>query len=379
MKLCPKPSSQHAPTHWTPVENFKISSHLQIHRSAEPLEYSKALEIVASILVQEFNQELSPWHFSIVQQTQDSALFLFCLHHSLGDGVGGMEFVYDLFDEGPPKGLPKAAAKVNQLNPLLIISQLLSEWFYSNPCGKAGTRNDASISETSPALRPNSESRLRTIATCSWSSAQIKRLKRTYACSANDILLAASCYSFLTHFSKTQIKNSPLMRVIIPVNYRPDQARYDLGNRLGGASVMVRLADSSTMINVTELLSAVKTQMTKVKSGGLFETYSRLAALLEFIPYGMRKFISHTQAKRSNFICTNLTAPSTVRHIAETEVEGLYPLAAPMPGQPLTTGFTSYSGQFNAVVVADRNQGISGARFVASMQEFIARLDEQNG
>jgi WS/DGAT/MGAT family acyltransferase len=84
---------------WTADERFELTNHLHRHESTAPHTWETVMTIAGAAASQEFDRSRPLWEFTLVEDLEDDrAAFVMKLHHSLTDGVGGVELALFLFD-----------------------------------------------------------------------------------------------------------------------------------------------------------------------------------------------------------------------------------------------------------------------------------------
>src|SRR3954451_16583791 len=94
MRLCPP--------RWVASEAFDLHKHLTRRTVPAPGGWDAVLELAREAAESEFDRTGPLWQFTLLHGMADgSACLLMKLHHSLTDGVGGMQLAAHVFDLGP--------------------------------------------------------------------------------------------------------------------------------------------------------------------------------------------------------------------------------------------------------------------------------------
>ena len=108
-----EPPVRMATPRWTIDPDFDLARHLRRVGAPSPHSRAAVLEIARVMAMASFDTAHPLWEFTLVENlTGGEAALVMKLHHSLTDGVGGMQLMLNLFDievDPPPHGpLPEA-------------------------------------------------------------------------------------------------------------------------------------------------------------------------------------------------------------------------------------------------------------------------------
>ena len=105
-----------APPEWVVDPRFDLNYHLRFLRAPGDGSARDLLDLAAPLAMQGFDRARPLWEFTVVEGLADGrAAFIQKVHHSVTDGVGGMELALMLLDtERSPQGAP---APVDELSP----------------------------------------------------------------------------------------------------------------------------------------------------------------------------------------------------------------------------------------------------------------------
>jgi WS/DGAT/MGAT family acyltransferase len=101
------------PPRWVIDEHFSLDFHLRRVRAPEPGDLQAVLDMAAPLATQGFDRARPLWEFTLVEGLVDGgAALIQKLHHSLTDGIGGVELALSMLDgerdPGPDEPLPVA-------------------------------------------------------------------------------------------------------------------------------------------------------------------------------------------------------------------------------------------------------------------------------
>ena len=110
------------PPRWTYDESFDLDYHLRRVRLAEPAGWEQVLEFARTAAMDDFDRSRPLWEFTLLEGMADGgAAFVTKLHHSLTDGIGGMQLAALVVDLGPEAAAlddPPPAPEGHQLSTL---------------------------------------------------------------------------------------------------------------------------------------------------------------------------------------------------------------------------------------------------------------------
>jgi diacylglycerol O-acyltransferase len=96
---------------WTVDPEFDLSWHLRQINAPPPHDYSVVLDFARREAMTGFDRAHPLWQFTLIDGLEDGrAALVMKLHHSLTDGVGGMELALTLYDQTPDPDPPAGPA-----------------------------------------------------------------------------------------------------------------------------------------------------------------------------------------------------------------------------------------------------------------------------
>jgi hypothetical protein len=190
-------------------------------------------------------------------------------------------------------------------------------------------------------------SRDRSFASIQFSQRDIKAIKRVLRTGFNDVLLSLIA---IAHRRYNQIHDLPLsdLRAIVPVSLRDENERYDLGNRLTGASFHLPLNTS-----ITEQVRQIVATAKRMKLQRSFTAYAFLGRAISRLPANMHSRFYEHNAQKTNFICTNIPGPLRKQTFSGAPLKGVYVLPALMREHGIAWGFYTYASEVYATLTFD--------------------------
>lgn len=294
---------------WVQVRDFDIERHVvreKLPLAAKGREQQALQDRLAELAVQPLDMKHPLWQFHLVEHYQGGSALMVRIHHCIADGIALIAVTQSLVDDGaaPPqrhgaasprraglgaaegwiadtllkpftalavKALTKAgegvASAIGMLSqPQKSLDQGLDGSIELAELAYQGLRDAAAL-----ALMPDdSPTRLKGIPgprkRVAWCQpiplAEVKAVGKALNCSVNDVLLscvAGAMGAYLKSFGD-EIAGKDI-RAMVPVNLRPIEEAYQLGNRFGLAPVVLPIG----LENPLERLFEVRRRMREMK------------------------------------------------------------------------------------------------------------------
>jgi diacylglycerol O-acyltransferase / wax synthase len=205
------------------------------------------------------------------------------------------------------------------------------------------------------------------------SLADFKLVKSAFGCTVNDVVLAVVAGALRTFLISRGVRTEGLeLRALVPVSVRAEDEHHQMGNRI----VAMRGPLPVYMADPLQRLRFVKREM-----DGLKESKQALGA--EVIA-GAQNFAPPTilaQASRLNFstrlfnlIVTNVPGPQFPLYVLGRRMLEAYPVAFLPQNHALAIAIMSYNGQMNFGLLGDLDAMYDIDEFGASIAEELATL-----
>jgi NRPS condensation-like uncharacterized protein len=266
------------------------------------------------------------------------------VHHAFADGLGGME-LFDAActasaDEAPlmrepraisPSDAPRSPAH-GRVDGLRSVLRLFKEGFTSAGVSPLNGANSAE----------------RRILLTDFPLVEMQTLRRRLGASLNDIMLTLVTGAVRRYHAAAHGPTNDL-RVLMPVSLRGLAERLSLGNQVSGVGVRLPISAADPQ----EQLQRIREYISRIKQDGSFGAFEFLARISAALPHSLRRSICESAARRTNFICTSVTAASRPRYIGGAKIESNYGIAALMRGQGVAFAFTRYERKMCVSLVSD--------------------------
>ena len=320
---------------WVDDEHFDLGHHVTRealrHRHGEPaLESFKRR--VAELATQPLDPSRPLWQFHLVEDLDGTQSAMICrIHHCIGDGIALMSVTLSIADGGrpPPQRKPKAMPSHDEHDSIadtLIkpFTQLTVKGLdaLAHPGGTMMSTVDAArvgaqVASDAAALLlmdDDSPTRLKGTATpgkrVAWCEPlpldDVKAVSKAYGVSINDVLLATVAGAIGSYLrSHGDDPTGQEIRAMVPVNLRPPEDAYKLGNRFG----LVPLVLPIGVAHPGERLYAVHVRMKALK--GSYQPLLAFAvlALSGLVVKPMQDLITGLFAKKTTAVMTNVPGP----------------------------------------------------------------------
>ncbi len=332
---------------WVHDDAFDLTRHLQrakLHR--EPDQSGReALQALAGELA---NTPLDPdhplWQFHLIDHYEGGSALVLRIHHCIGDGISLTSVMLSITDGGmdPPKRRKRAAAQAEAeadwlsdavVKPLTGLAARAGAMYgegidkaveiLSNPQqGLLGSlalaRTGAKVlgdvaalalmADDSPTLLKGKPIGQKIVA---WGEPlpldQVKAVGKALNCSINDVLLA--CVAGAIGAYLRDLGDDPTgkeIRAMVPVNLRPLEQAWKLGNRFGLAPLTLPIG----IDNPIERVYAVRVRMSELKNSYqpllAFAVLSVAGSLIKPVQDGLLGLF----AKKATAVMTNVPGPA---------------------------------------------------------------------
>lgn len=343
---------------WITDEAFDLNNHIFFRH----IPHITSLQDLHSEIAKEFSTPLDfkhpLWRFVIFSNTSrddtndnctNLSASLFMIHHCVADGMGGMEVLNAICDTTPnPPSLPldehlkhrsrllrySTAESLTLIQKVTSCFKVCAELFSSKGKGSLNGKN----------------SNIRKIHTLDLDLENIKFIKSKYETALNDIFL-----SLITGaIRRYEIRhNTPLHdpRIIMPVNMRSPNDKFNMGNHLTGVGVRLPITLSAPI----DRLSAIRKNILQLRQSGAHGAYATLGNLNSHLPNIAHKWVCELQAKCTNFICTTVPGTPSQQYMGGSPIISNYGVAALMREHGIAFAFLTYAKKVCISLVSDPN------------------------
>ncbi len=386
---------------WVDDPSFNLEYHVRHTALPAPGDWEQLCNLTARIFSQQLDRSKPLWEMWLIEGLRDDRFALISkTHHSLIDGIAGVDLATVLFDLSPTpppvrhsgrpwqphrepgtlellaagaRGALRAGAELvagaadalahpdHALHSAREAAEGVGEivWAVLNPAPPTPLNVD---------IGPH-----RRFVGVGSPLADFKLVKNAFDCTVNDVVLAVVAGALRDFLLDRGVRTEGLeMRALVPVSVRAEDEHHQMGNRI----VVMRGPLPVYMADPLQRLRFVKREM-----DGLKESKQALGA--EVIA-GAQNFAPPTllaQASRLNFstrlfnlIVTNVPGPQFPLYVLGRRMLEAYPVAFLPQRHALAIAIMSYDGQMNFGLLGDLDAMYDIDRFGERIAEELATL-----
>ena len=381
---------------WEPDANFSLDDHIvseRLPRARAGQQQAKLQDRVAELAVQPLDAHRPLWQFHLIERYDGGSALIIRIHHCIADGVALVAVMQSMVDGGV---LPPRSPRRSHGHGLLDLAEgLLDTWVFA-PAGRLSTlawgaastgvktswafaheprrtlehglRNVWASTKwalhgvsdaAAMALMPDdSQTRLKgqpsgvkRVAWCKpLALSKVKALSKSMDYSVNDVLLSCAAGS-IAHYLKAcgDDVHGVEIRAMVPVNLRPIEQAYKLGNQFGLAPLLLPIGISSPVARVREVhrrMSELKGSMQPLMAFGLLAV---AGALTQPVQDALLALFS----RKTTAVMTNVIGPKEKMHFLGSTVEQSLFWVPQSGSVGLGVSILSYGGNVQFGVVAD--------------------------
>ena len=336
-----------AGAHWADDESFDIHRHVvreRLVRTPGQSERSALQARVGELASTPLDADRPLWQFHLVEGYEGGSALIARVHHCIGDGIALISVMMTITDGGidPPSRRKRAMQAVGEsadwladtvLKPLGGLSVKAAgiveasvartlELLADPQRGLRGTLDSARLGaqvmkdvaamalmpDDSPTLLKGRPSGIKRVA---WGEplplADVKAVGKALGCSVNDVLLALVAGS-IGHWLREQGDDPTAkeIRAMVPVNLRPLEHAWKLGNRFGLAPLVLPVGIEDPVARV----AAVRARMNELKASYQPMLAFAVLTVAGQAPKPVQDMILGLFSKKSTAVMTNVPGPA---------------------------------------------------------------------
>lgn len=362
---------------WELDPHFDLDRH--VRRSALPGEASQPelKERVGELMSDPLDRSKPLWHMEVIEDYQGGSAIIVRLHHCIGDGIALVQVLLALTDEhfdpthfpptedarssigGAVHGAWRAVKGVATAGRRLLAegAESLRHPSHALHRAKQGMSLGAALSKFA-FLGIDSDTRLRgelqVAQTATWSApldlTMVKRIGHAIDAKVNDVLLGAVAGALRHYF---EVHDEPtdevVVRSIIPVNLRPLEKAFELGNHFGLVYLDLPVGVSDRL----ERVLSVKTQMDEIKDSVEAGAAFGILELLGHFPPAVEEQAVRFFGHKASAVITNVPGPQEQLHMKDRRVQYVMPWVPRAARIGLGISIFSYNGVVRLGIAGD--------------------------
>ena len=400
------PVERAAGAFWEADARFDLAQHVVSTKLTGRAGRAELEALVSRLAATPLDPTRPRWQFHLVPNYRGGSAVVARIHHSYADGIALVRVMLSMTDasaHGPP-AMPFAARSLEREEPDDPLGQLLGPLagvmgmarkvgatliekgaaIWDDPAkavalaaqGTALTAELAKLAlmpQDSPTRFKGKPARAKCVA---WADpiplAEVKTVGSALGASVNDVLLSCVAGALRGYLiEKGDDIASVMLRALVPVNLRPIENAYKLGNQFG----LVFLDLPIGIENPIERLYAVRGNMNALK--GSFQPVLALGLLaaMGIGPKTLQEALLQALARNGSAVMTNVPGPQEPLFLAGAAIDSLM-FWVPQSGDiGLGVSIISYNGAVQFGVITDRalcpDPGRITARFGAEFEKLV--------
>ena len=365
---------------WVDDPHFNLAYHVRHTALPEPGDEEQLKRLAGRVFSQALDRNRPLWEMWIVEGMTDGRFALLSkTHHSLVDGVSGVDIMNVLFDTAPdpmpvappdqewvPRPLPSGAQLL--ADALLERATIPQEMARAVRASLRGPRTMAKrVGEglvglgafAWAGLQPAPPSRFnvpigphRRFTWVHADLSEFKSIKNVLGGTVNDVVVAAVSGGLgrylRSHGEDTEGRE---LTAMVPVSVRADVERGALGNRVAAMWAPLPVG----ILDPVRRLRTVSESMGELKESGQAVGAQVLTRLSGFAPTTIMSQAARLQARQRmfNLVVTNVPGPQIPLYVQGRQLQALYPMVPLAENTTLGIAIMSYNGQLNFGLSAD--------------------------
>lgn len=380
---------------WEHDTDFSLDDHVLLETLAAGRSSPRAAlqKRVAQLATQALDLEHPLWQFHLVENYQGGSALIVRIHHGIADGVALIAVMQSLVDCGQ---LPPRSPRRSHGHGLLDLAEAkLESWVFkplaqvaqaATGLAKAGTEASAELAHAplltleaglrrfwasskwvlhgandvaAMALMPDDDatrlkgkpSGTKAIAWCEPPPlAQVKAVSKALTCSVNDVLLSCVAGAMGSYLAERGDDIDGLeIRAMVPVNLRPMDQAYRLGNQFGLAPLLLPIG----VRDARERLAQVQERMTALKGSMQPLMAFGLLSMAGFLPKAAQDRLLELFSRKTTAVMTNVIGPKEKMQLLGSNIEQSLFWVPQSGSVGLGVSILSYAGGVQFGVISD--------------------------
>jgi len=364
---------------WIDDDRFDITYHVRHTALPKPGSWEQLVALTTRVQEQLLDRERPLWELWFVEGLEDGNVALIQkTHHSLIDGVSGIDVATVLLDTSPEyvqpvveEWLPEPSPSPSQLllDSLLERATEPAEFVRSmrsmlrgpraavERAGELGRSMSTMVTRESIAPRTSINARTgrhRLLSVVRVPLADLKTIRRAFGGTVNDVVLAGvgGGLNYLLESRGEDVYDLRL-RVMVPVSVRSDDQRGELGNKVSAMFVSVPVGAA----HPADRLSEISAQTADLKEKRQALSADLLLNMSDYIAPTLMSLAARAVHRQPfvNLIVTNVPGPQHPLYMMGGRLIEAYPIVPLTQNLTIVVGILSYDGTLHFGLWADRD------------------------
>ena len=365
---------------WVDDPHLNMRYHVRSTALPSPGSEDQLKDLAGRVFSQQLDRDKPLWEAWLVEGLEDDRFAMVSkTHHSLVDGISGVDIISVLFDTSPEPAAPTGPGDRWLPRPLPSRAQLLGEALVERatipaeitrslraivrgPRRLLGGLRDAAVgvgamawAGLNPAPSSPYNKDIGPHRRFTWVRANLndlKAIKDALGGTVNDVVLATVAGALGKHLRRRGQNTDGLeLKAMVPVSVRQDDERGALGNRV--AAIMATLPVWCQ--EPVARLDIVREDLKGLKSGGQAVGAQVLTDLSGFAPPTIMDQASRLMSRQRffNVVVTNVPGPQFPLYLLGRRMLDPFPMVPLASGQGVGVALLSYDGHINFGLVGD--------------------------
>jgi diacylglycerol O-acyltransferase / wax synthase len=365
---------------WVDDPHFKVHYHVRHTALPKPGGEAELKRLAGRVFSQALDRSRPLWELWLVEGLAGGRFAVLSkTHHSLVDGISGVDIATVLFDASA-EPLPVAPPDHEWVaRPLPSRAQLMADALIERTTVPAEVVRGLKATLRGPrTVAKRAGGAFASVGTLAWTGlqaappspfnvrigphrrftwvradlGQFKAIKNALGGTVNDVVLAAVAGALGSYM---RLHDEPTedvgLRAMVPVSIRADIERGALGNRVAAMWVTLPVGPAEP----ADRLREVSGTMEGVKQSGQAVGAEILTRVSGFAPPTIMAQAARLQARQRlfNLVVTNVPGPQFPLYLLGRELESIYPMVPLAENTALGIAILSYNGQLNFGLVGD--------------------------
>lgn len=339
---------------WEPALDFDITEHVLIHQLPKKKAAEAFRRLVNQLIAERLDRTKPLWELHVIDGLPDGTTAIVSkVHHAMVDGVGGNQILTTILDLSPkaPTRKPSEAQEEEWVsagtgtrimealwdNAHATIDGAANAQRVATSWGTSGRRNlrhmfDGLRDELPNLLRPprrlpfnRSCGTERNLQWTRFSFAEARAIRSRLGGTVNDVVLTALAGAVRRYCEAHDVDvTGRHMRVMVPVNVRPEGASADLGNQVSvlPADLPLGIADPAAR------LASIRESTRSLKRSRLAEGIHMMTELAGAVPVPLQAAfgaLASSPVPVFNTVCTNVPGPQIPLYAMGVPLREYYP------------------------------------------------------